>query len=140
MQNDSHIFRPIFFKVILFAGLFYCLLSIATLPFLESAFLGEFPVFVLIQLPKLFLSEVPYGLLHDSLLPPDWKPLPRFSHDYSIAWPFCLAAIYLIPFFAVASCLIRKDLRTRKRLKWTVLLAFVFLVDFGMSLHFLADL
>ncbi|MCC7145917.1 MAG: hypothetical protein IT443_05685 [Phycisphaeraceae bacterium] len=79
----------------------YCVISILTLPFLNSLWLGELPVLALIQVPKV----EPAHFAREKIVMPAIRALGlsggSFSPDYIAARPYGLLLVYLVPAAAV---------------------------------------
>ena len=88
----------------------YCIVSMATLPFVNWLWLGELPVIAVLQLPKLLLAE----WLRTDVVMPAIKGLGlssgAFSPDYTMARPYALVVAYLLPIVVV---LVTAALRSR---------------------------
>ena len=114
----------------------YLALSVLTLPFAGVVWLGELPLLVLIQLPKLAVA----GWVRT-----DWvMPFMRwagwssgwFSPDYLLARPYALALVYLLPLLAsLVWWRARGELwRSHRRVWFSFAAACV--VDYGFTLAF----
>ena len=92
------------FHVCLWFLVGYCCLSMLTLPFLNSLWLGEVPVLAVIQLPK----TLPAIWARTGIVMPAIRVLGvsrgSFSPDYILARPYGLLLVYLVPAAAIAGC------------------------------------
>jgi hypothetical protein len=114
--------------------LVYCVLSILTLPFIDSLWLGEIPVIALVQVPKTFFA----GWLRTDVVMPLIRTLGlsrgSFSPDYSLARPYALAIAYLLPLAIVfAFVRLRGEAARRYRL-WSLALLLAAAIDFCLTL------
>ena len=112
----------------------YFVLSIVTLPFVDSFWIGELPLLVLIQLPKIFLG----GWLRTDLVMPAIVAMGRsagsFSPDYGTARPYALAIAYLLVLGAVLAPLSAFSRFTPRRWRWLAILLLAAAADFGCTL------
>lgn len=114
----------------------YCVLSLATLPFLGAIWLGELPVLVVPQLPKLWLA----GWLRTEVVMPAIAALGlsagSFSPDYALARPYALAAAYLIAVGAIVALAWARTRLARPYGRWAALLGLVAACDGLLTLVF----
>lgn len=114
----------------------YFVASIATLPFLDSLWMGEVPLLALVQLPKVGLAD---GLRAQVVMPAiSAMGLSRgsLSPDFGLARPYALALAYLLMLGVVFGLLrICKRMSPQAR-RWACVTLIVAAVDFGMTLWF----
>jgi hypothetical protein len=112
----------------------YFALSIITLPFLDSLWIGELPLLALIQLPKIFLA----GWLRTDVVMPAIVAAGRsagsFSPDYGTARPYALASAYLLVLGMVLTPLLAFSRFTPQRWRWLAILVLAAAVDFACTL------
>jgi hypothetical protein len=88
------------------AGIAYCAVSIATIPFAGAIWIGELPLLAVIQLPKITVA----GWLRQHVVMEAIKSLGfskgSFSPDYIMARPFGLGLAYSIPIIIVSLSLL----------------------------------
>jgi hypothetical protein len=75
----------------------YCLVSIATLPFLNWLWLGELPVLAVVQAPKLGPATIARKQIVMPLIGMLGLSKGSFSPDYIMARPYGLLLVYLVP-------------------------------------------
>lgn len=114
----------------------YFVASIATLPFLDSLWMGEVPLLALVQLPKVAVAD---GMRRGVVMPAiRWMGLSSgsFSPDYVRARPYALALAYLL-FFGLVFLIVwigGRRVSSARRWRWIALSAAV--IDFGMTVWF----
>lgn len=101
----------------------YFIVSMVTLPFINTVWLGEVPLLALIQVPKITLA----GWLRKQVVMEAIKLLGlssgSFSPDYIMARPYGLGLAYMVPICVVAASIPWQSKLARRH--WR--LAFIFL-------------
>ena len=113
----------------------YFVLSSLTLPFIGEWWLGSIPPFALIQVPK---TEPADWLRTDAVMPAIRRlgvSRGSFSPDYTLARPYALAIVYVVPFAPAAVVWFRT--RPARRFRRLILVVLVLgVVDYAMTLVF----
>jgi hypothetical protein len=121
--------------VVLSSLLVYCALSIMTLPFIDSLWLGEIPVIALIQVPKTAVA----GWLRTHVVMPVIRMLGlsrgSFSPDYSVARPYALAIVYAVPLAIVFACVRGRGETARPYRRWSLALLLLAVIDYCLTLR-----
>jgi hypothetical protein len=114
----------------------YFVISMGTLPFLNALWLGELPVLVVPQWPKLLVA----GWLRTALVMPAIGALGlskgSFSPDFLLARPYALAIAYLIPIAGVLVVALVRTHMARPYRSWACLLVVVAVCDYFLTLAF----
>jgi hypothetical protein len=118
-------------------GIAYCLLSIVTLPFVGSVWLGEIPPLALIQLPKIGVAS----WLRQHVVMEVIKMLgysKGSSPDYVMARPYGLGLAYSIPLILVSLSLLLPGCSSGRHRRLTLIFFAALMVD-GVATYVFAD-
>lgn len=114
---------------------FYFIISIATLPFVDALWLGELPVLAVPQLPKLLIA----GWFRTGVIMPAISALGlssgSFSSDYLMARPYALALAYLIPVITVPVVARGRMRVVQSYRSWTFLFLCIAVLDYLLTLR-----
>jgi len=120
-------------------SVFACLFSSATVPFVDTVWLGDLPFMAIFQLPKLGCAR----WMIAEVVMPGMKYFGvssgMYSPDYISARPYALALVYLLPLAGVILLVrIRRGFIAPYRAwVWGLVLAAV--VDFFLTMYFRAQ-
>ncbi|MEN8127957.1 MAG: hypothetical protein ABFR90_09165, partial [Planctomycetota bacterium] len=92
------------FKKILLALIIYSVISMATIPFIDSVWIGEIPVLTVIQLPKTMPATLIRSYYAANLAKMMGISKGSFSPNYIVARPYALLIVYLLPLSVLVSC------------------------------------
>jgi hypothetical protein len=125
-----------YYALLIKAMIVYLVVSMATLPFIDTLWLGEVPLLALPQVPKTELAN----WLRRHVVMPAIKGMGvsrgSFSPDWGLARPYALAAAYLM---ALGPGLIIVWVRARavgQRRVWVWVVVLAAVVDFFCTLWF----
>lgn len=124
--------------VLLKAGIAYCLLSIITLPWVGSVWLGEIPLLALIQVPKLFVADWFRSDVVMGAIKVFGFSKGSFSPDYIMARPYGLGLACSIPLILVSLSLLLPACSSSRHRRLALIFFAVLIVD-GMSTCVFAD-
>ena len=118
------------------AVLIYFVASLCTLPFMAHVWIGEIPVFAMIQLPKVSLA----GWIVSVILLPfvQWVGWSQgsFSPDYAMTRPWGLAIVYVLLGFFLLLWYWRRRFWFARHPKWIVWPLALFVFDYLWTLAF----
>ena len=114
----------------------YGLLSIVTLPLMDTWWIGELPVLALPQAPKTeAASEIRHTMVMH-LMGPLGLSRGSFSPDWTLARPYALAVVYLVPLAIWISMITHRTRLRRPHRNWAIAVVVVAIVDYVMTLNF----
>ena len=112
----------------------YFVVSIVTLPFLDSIWIGELPLLALVQVPKVFVA----GWIRTDVMMPVIRMLGlsrgSFSPDYIMARPYALALAYGLVFGLVLGMLRMSKRFTPAARRWAYVALAAAAIDFALTL------
>ena len=118
------------------ASVLYCVVSIATLPFLDAIWLSEIPVLALVQVPKLLIA----GWLRTGVVMAAIRAMGlssgSFSPDYVLAGPYALGITYLIALLGVLGNAWHRTRLVHPYRAWACVLVVVAVLDFYLTLEY----
>jgi hypothetical protein len=114
----------------------YLVISIVTLPFLNAFWIGELPVFALIQVPKIELALFVRVHIVMEALKPLGLSRGSFSPDYIRAGPYALVITYLSLLLLIVAGVWRLTRMRAPFLRLTLILIALAIVDFFCVLFF----
>ncbi len=116
-------------RLALKGGLAYCVVSIVTLPFIGSVWLGEIPLLALIQLPKIGVASwLREHVVMEVIKMLGWSK-GSFSPDYAMARPYGLGLAYSIPLMLVSLSLLPPGCSSGRHRRLTLIFFAALLVD-----------
>jgi hypothetical protein len=114
----------------------YLVISIGTIPFINSIWIGDLPVLAVIQLPKI----APANLLRHSYAVGLAEKLNistgSFSPDYIFIRPYALLIVYILALLILVFCYALFIKNRKEGLKYLLILLFIAILDFYCTLHF----
>ena len=123
------------YKKIIICFIAYFIISMITIPFINSIWFGELPVLAVIQLPKVIPANAIRRYYAVSLAKELNISKGSFSPDYGLARPYALSIIYIIPLLILvfyALCIKNK----KESGKYLLFFLFFSTLDYLFMLHF----
>lgn len=133
---DARKSPSVFWKFLVGTVIGYSLLSIVTLPFLNSLWLGEVPVLAIFQSPKLPAAHWVRRNVVMKMISTLHLSRGSASPDFVMARPYALAIVYLVPLAILLGTLWGATRFARPYGRLTVALLAVVAVDFCFTLTF----
>lgn len=124
------------FKRIIICFTIYLVLSISTIPFIDSIWIGELPILAVIQLPKIIPANIIRHCYAVRLAKTLAVSKGSFSPDYTAARPYALLIIYLVPLLIPAVCYAVFIKDKKQAGKYVLFLLLFSVLDFLCVLHF----
>ncbi|MEW6160292.1 MAG: hypothetical protein AB1813_22895 [Verrucomicrobiota bacterium] len=126
--------RELAVVIVLRILLCYFVISLVTLPLVDSVWIGELPVLALVQIPKLWLAKFFRKEVVMEVMRAWGLSSGSYSPDLIKARPYGLALAYLSPFAAAAmgARMWWEIVRPHKRMLWV--LALLIVADFFSTL------
>jgi hypothetical protein len=124
--------RGSLFVRILWFAIGYCALSSLTVPFVDRVWVAEVPVLYLIQLPKVATAS---AMCTSVVMNICSFSRGSFSADYSMARPYGLAIVYLVPMVIVGFIALRRSrFKVKKIGLLTLAFFFAAIMDYVLTL------
>lgn len=124
------------FKRILLAFMIYSVLSMATIPFIDSIWLGEIPLLAIIQCPKTMPANLIRSYYASDLAKIIGTSKGSFSPDYLAVRPYALLAVYLLPLSALIGGYVLLIKNKKGTGKYLIALILLSVLDYFCTLHF----
>jgi hypothetical protein len=114
------------------SSIVYFVLSIATLPYEDSLWLGEAPVLAILQLPKTDFAHWSCSIIIYRVMGPLGLSRGSFSPDWSAAKPYALALAYVIPIGGMLAVIAWRTRMAAPYRYWAVALVTLAVIDYLM--------
>jgi hypothetical protein len=121
---------------VLKCSVLYGIMSMLSLPFLNSLWFGEIPVVTVVQVPKITFAIWLRNVMVMDLMTPLGLSRGSFSPDWTAARPYALAVAYLVPLTILLAVVWRRTRFAPPIRVWIWMLLLVAFADFLMTLRF----
>lgn len=112
----------------------YSVLSIMTLPLMDAWWIGELPMFALPQVPKTGIADEVRRAMVMHLLGPLGLSRGSFSPDWTLARPYALAVVYMVPLAVWLTMIARRTGMQPPHRYWAIAVVVLAIIDYAMTL------
>ena len=112
----------------------YGVLSIITLPLIDVWWIGELPMLALPQVPKTGIADELRRAMVMHLLGPLGLSRGSFSPDWTLARPYALAVVYVVPLTVWLTMIARRTGMQPPHRHWAIAVVVLAIIDYAMTL------
>lgn len=124
------------YKKITICFIVYLVVSITTVPFIDSIWLGEIPVLAVVQLPKTMPANFIRHYYASSMAKTLNISKGSFSPDAIFIRPYALLIVYIIPLLILVFTYVLFIKDKKKDAKYLLIVLLLFILDYFFVLHF----